>query len=212
MSKDLIENSRRHIGYAGNSQYFQSHVPGSNYLRDGRHPHKVGAKRAQIPNFCGRFETRAGHGRVDSLVDGQTELAGLVQRELAVSFPVGLRHIGIAGPETVVVFPNQRVLALQVNVVADYDQRALLELRIDSAGSVGQDDRANAHAPEHSNGKRDFPGRIAFVEVYPALHGRERNTAGISDHHLSGVSDSRRSGKERNLGVRNANRLAELVG
>ena len=59
---------------------------------------------------------------------------------------------------------------MQIDVVADEDERALLIIEIDAAGGIGEDDGADAHASEDAHGEDNLLRRIAFVEMDAALH------------------------------------------
>ncbi len=88
--------------------------------------------------------------------------------------------------------PTKRIRSLQIDVVADQHKRALLIIQIDPACRVGQDDGANAHAPEHAHGKRDLLRRISFIKMHAALHHGHGNKARRADHQLSSMPDRSR--------------------
>ena len=48
--------------------------------------------------------------------------------------------------------------------------------------------------------------------MYASLHGGDRDIGGLTDHHLTGVSDGRRAWETWNLGVRSARRIGQFVG
>ena len=80
-------------------------------------------------------------------------------------------------------------MSLQIDVIANDDQRALRIAEIDAAGGVGQDHGMNAHAPKHANGEGDFLRRVSLVEMDAALHGCNGYVARFADHHAACVSD-----------------------
>ena len=82
-------------------------------------------------------------------------------------------------------------MSLQVDVIFDENQCALLILQIDPAGSVGEDDRAHPHASEDADRKCDFLRGVAFIQMCASLHGRHGNRARFSDDHLPSVADRR---------------------
>ena len=67
-----------------------------------------------------------------------------------------MRHVGKAHAEAVVIRPDQRIRSLQIDVIADQHQRALLIIQINPARRVGQDDGTNSHAPKHPHGECNF--------------------------------------------------------
>ena len=98
-------------------------------------------------------------------------------------------HVGKTRAETLVIGTDERVLSLQVDVVGDDDESALLVFQVDAAGCVGKNDGANIHAGKNPHGKDDLAGRVAFIQMDSALHGGHRNTVRSADHHLPGVSN-----------------------
>ena len=110
-----------------------------------------------------------------------------------IFFRVGVSHVGKAYAEAVVVGTDQGIRSLQVDVVADQDQRALLVIQIDAAGCVGEDDGTNSHAAEDAHGEGDLLRRISFIEMNAALHHGYRSHARFADYHLSGMADGSRA-------------------
>ena len=90
-------------------------------------------------------------------------LRGFLACDLAIFLGVGVRHVGEADAEAVVIGADQRIRALQVDVVADQHERALRVTEIDASGGIGEDDGANAHAAEDADGERYFLRGISFV-------------------------------------------------
>ena len=85
--------------------------------------------------------------------------------------------------------PNQRIVALQVDVIGNDDQSSLLVFEVNAAGGISQDDGMNIHLVKDAHGEGDFAGRIAFVEMDASLHGCYRNATSRPKHHLPRVSD-----------------------
>src|SRR5579862_2647462 len=48
--------------------------------------------------------------------------------------------------------------------------------------------------------------------MYPPLHHGDRNVAGLPDHELSGVTHRGRARESRNIAVRNAHWIGEIIG
>ncbi len=123
-----------------------------------------------------------------------------------------MRHVGKAHAEAVVIRPGQRIRSLQVDVVADEHQCALLVVEINPARRIGQDDGANSHAPEHARRKSNFLRGISFIKMYASLHHGHGDGARPADHHLPGVADRGGSRERGDVGVRSANRVGERIG
>ena len=82
---------------------FDPHVARGDHFGDGRHSHQVGADAAQIFDFRGRFVAGAEQRGVDAFVQHDAQLGGLFARDLAIVARVGVRHVGKADAEAVVV-------------------------------------------------------------------------------------------------------------
>src|SRR4029077_2955652 len=134
---------------------------------------QVGANRAEITDFGGRFVAGAGERGVNAFVRFDAQALGFDERGFAIGFPVSLGHVGKARAEAVVVGADERIGALQVDVVGEDDERALLVVGVDAAGSVGEDGGANSQAAEDADREDDFVRRVTFVGVHAALHGRD---------------------------------------
>ena len=101
---------------------------------------------------------------------------------------------------------------MQIDVIRHDHQCALTVLAVDSTGGVGEDRSFDPHSAKHPHGKCDLGGRVAFVKMYAALHGGEREVTGVADHQAPGVTDSGRAGEAGNFGIRNLYRLGQFVG
>ena len=78
---------------------------------------------------------------------------------------------GKRGPRRSSLGPTSGILSLQVDVVGEDDQRALLVFQIYAAGGVGEDHGADVHVAENTHGKSDCVSGVAFVEMDTSLHG-----------------------------------------
>jgi hypothetical protein len=121
-------------------------------------------------------------------------------------------HVGKAHAEAVVVGTDQGIGSLQVDVVANQDQRALLIVEIDSAGGVGEDDGADSHASEDAHGEGDLLRRVTFVKMHAALHHGHGDGGRFADDHLSGVADGGGTREGRDFGVWDFCRVGERIG
>ena len=85
MVDGLIENARRHIGYAGDAEHFDSHMPGHNGFVHRGHADQVGAPTAKGANFCRSFEAGPGKaeihafGQLNPVLGGDAVWASLTQ-------------------------------------------------------------------------------------------------------------------------------------
>jgi hypothetical protein len=160
----------------------------------------------------GRFVAGAQQRGVDSFVQQDSEFGGLFAGDLAIGARVGVRHVGEAKAEAVVVGAGQRIRSLQIDVVFDQDQRALRVAEVDASGGVGEDHGVDSHAGEHADGKGDLLRGVSLVLVDATLHGGDWHIACLADDKPAGVSDGGGLGKGWNLGVGNFRRVSQGVG
>ena len=125
--------------------------------------------------------------------------ASFLQGHGAEVFGISFRHVEKARAKTLVVGADQRIAALQVDVIFQHYQAALLELQIDSARSIGEQHCLDSQARKHAHRKRHPHQRMSFVIMDASLHGRDWNFTHFSNYEISGVSFSAGSGKIRNL-------------
>ena len=97
-------------------------------------------------------------------------------------------------------------------MIANHDQRALLEFRVDAARGVGEIAELYSHAAEDAHGKNNFLRGITFVEMHAALHGGDGNFAHFPNYQAAGVADSRRTRKAGNFFIGNACCFRQFVG
>src|SRR2546423_7622058 len=128
------------------------------------------------------------------------------------AFRIASSQVWETRAEALVVGANQRNLSLQVDVIANQDQRAGPVFCIDTAGRISDDQRSKPHALENSNRKSDLRRGVALVKMYSPLHCRHCNFVCISDEHLTSVADRCGAGEIWNARVWSCNRLCELVG
>src|SRR6185437_6233668 len=183
-----------------------------NYLRNGGHADQIGTDSFQIANFGGSFKARTGKRGVDSFVNAKAEAFRLAQSDFAIQLEVSVAHIRKARAEALVIRSDQRIFSLQINVVANHNQRALAVIKIDRAGGVGEDGRADANASEDAHRKNHFPARISFIEMDATSHRGDRNFAGFSDREPAGMPWNRRARESRNFLVRDSRGGIQFVG
>ena len=179
---------------------------------DRRHAHQVGPNRAQVANLGGCLVARPGQRGVNALVQLDAVLAAGFDGDLPVGARVGLGHVGEARAEALIVGTAERVGALQVEVIADEDQRALAVLRVDAAGGVGQQQRPHSQASKNANRERRLLRRVAFVLMHTALHDRDRHLAEFANDQPAGVADGGRAREKRNLLVNDRDRGLQVAG
>ena len=97
-------------------------------------------------------------------------------------------------------------------MIANDDQRALSVLDIDATRSVGKNQSAYASTREHTRRKRNLGRRIALIQMHASLHHRNGHVPGLAKHQPSRVPNRRRTRKRRDVRIRNADRLGEVVG
>jgi hypothetical protein len=131
---------------------------------------------------------------------------------LAEALRIGVAHVGKAVAEALIVRARQRILSLQVDVIAQHDERALPILGVDASRRVGQYQSANAHPSEHTRRKRNLGRRVAFIKMHASLHYGDRHVARLADYQLSRVSDGSRTRKRWNLRVGDADGFAQVIG
>src|ERR1017187_9593935 len=124
---------------------------------------------------------------------------------------VGVRHVRETRTETIVVGAHQRILALQVDMVANDHQRTPAVVRIDPTGSVGQDNRLQAHPTKRANRERHLLRGVALVEMHAPLHGSDRDAGNGPDHQRSRMAHRGAAREERNIPIRNADAVFEFV-
>src|SRR6266852_2353939 len=133
------------------------------------------------------------------------------QRDLAIAFCVCVTHVGKARTKALVIRARQRILSLQIDVIAKDDQRALSVLDVNAPGGVGENQSAYASSPKHARGKCDLGGRIAFIQMHPSLHHGNGNVAALADHKLSGMPNCRGTRECRDVSIGNASGFGEVV-
>ena len=108
---------------------------------------------------------------------------------------------------------DQRVLAGEVEVVADDHERPGTERRVEAARGIGQDHDARPEALEQQHRLDDEPGRVALVEVEAALEHDHRPCRRGSRAAAArrGREPSRRASPGK-LGEGDGDRVLELVG
>ena len=125
--------------------------------------------------------------------------ASFLQGHGAEIFCIRFRHVEKARAKALVVGADQRIAALQVDVIFQHYQAALLELQIDSARSIGEQHCLDSQARKHAHRKCHPYQGMSFVIMDASLHGRDWNFTHFSHHQIPGVPLSAGPGEIRNL-------------
>src|SRR5713226_4886599 len=211
MVQRLVQDSRRGVCHAGNSQHAHFAVPRRDDLRHRGHAHQVRADRAQIAYLGGRFVTRSRDRRVHALVNSHSQAVAFPDGHFAKPPVVRRGHVRKTQPKALVVRSGERIHALQIDVVLDNHQPPLPELVLDSARRIRQDHGLYAHAREHSYRKRHLFHGITFIKMYAALHPGDGDGAHFADHQPARVPDGGGLWKVRNFRVRNLYSAGKFV-
>ena len=118
----------------------------------------------------------------------------LVVRRAHVGKPVAERRI--------VIRPDQRIVAEQVDVVGNQHQVARRPLRMHAAARVRHDERRRAQRAQHAHRERHLLQRVALVAVKAALHRHHPLAAERPAHEPARVRFHRREWETRDVGVR----------
>ena len=184
---------------------------GGNDFGHGGHADQVRANHAQIANLGGRFVTRPGERGVDALGHLDAQPLPFLQRGILIWLPIHLRHVWKAHAEAVLVRTDQRIGALEIDVVAQDNQASLLKSEIDPARGVGNQDGADSYPGHHAHRENHFVRRVALVRMHASLHHRHRYVSHFADDHAPRVPDRRGMRKVRNLLVVEARGVSYFV-
>ena len=121
--------------------------------------------------------------------------ASFLQGHGAKILGIGLRHIGKTQAKAVVIGTDQRIAALQVDMIFQDNQAALLELQIDSACRIGKQHCLDSQTSKHAHRKSHAQQRMSFVIVDASLHGRHRDLVYFSHYEITGMSFSAGGGE-----------------
>src|SRR5439155_420259 len=109
-------------------------------FHDRRHAHGVTAERGIQPDLGRRLVVRAEQADVDALGEGDALGGSRRVEALAQSGAPGVGHVREPLPDRLGIRPEQRVLAGQVEVVADDHERARPERGVEPARGVREHD------------------------------------------------------------------------
>ncbi len=97
-------------------------------------------------------------------------------------------------------------------MIANDNQCATSVSRVDAPSGIGEHDSFDPHAGENAHGKRNLLRRISLVKVNASLHGGDGDAIDGADDQIAGVADRCALRERRNLRIRNAMRVPQIVG
>src|ERR1019366_9334045 len=159
---------------------------------------------AQKADLRWGFKVRSGHRRVHALEDASAQSLRFLPHELAELRVVGVRHVGMPQPKTLVVRANERVLSLKIDMVAQDHKRAATVFGADSARGIRQNDGTHS--------KNNLARRITFVEMRPALHYCQGNVVECPKDKYARMTFGRALRKMGNFFVGDAGRVSQPNG
>src|SRR5437764_10558897 len=127
-------------------------------------------------------------------------------------FRIRSTHVRETYAKALLISAYKRILSLQVDVITNQDQSALLIFCVDPAGRICNDQPSNSHALEDAHRKCDLLCGVPFVKMHPTLHRSNRNFVDVTEDHLSGVTGGGRAREIRNRRVWSSNCFCEFVG
>ena len=171
----------RQVGHATDPEHANPHVPRHDRLRYGRHANQIRTQSAKSANFGRRLKARTGSGEVYALMQRKALRPRRRLRERTQFHRICLGHIEEAQPrlrrisKARLIGANQRIEAQVVDVIGQQHQVANLIMGMDTARSIGQNDRLQPQQPQHPHGKGHLLRRVSLVVMHPPLHDDDRN-------------------------------------
>src|SRR4026207_802831 len=113
-----------------------------------------------------------------------------------------MAHIRKSIAESVVVRPNQGIVAKQIDVIFDDHDVPLRILGVHAAARVADDERIATEGLHDANGNRDRLKRLAVIKVKTAFHGNDAFAAERSAYQPTSVGLNGGRREMRNLVIR----------
>src|SRR5215831_6447030 len=178
------------------------------------HADRVRPEGAHHSYLGGGFVVRPLQGQVDAFAQVEADFGRGVFGYPTVLARIDFGHVRETFTEPHVMFAAQRADHHQVDVIADELEVALLELRVDGAGGVGQREFLQSQRPERANRQRDLFHRVTFVVMKPSLHHRDvdRRRGEFSHNQPPRMSLDSRTLEIRNIFVRNDDLVFQRFG
>src|SRR5688572_13043716 len=155
-------------------------------------------------NLRRRLVTRTRQPTVNPAPHFDADRLRLLDHQFLQRRRVHSRHVRKPWTKAFIVWTTQRIVAQQVQMVADHHQRALRQPDVNTTSGVRQNKRLDPEQLESANRKSNFLERITFVVMYAALHRQYRHALDLARDQPSFMSLDRRSRKPGYLLVRNA--------
>ena len=178
-------NSRCHICDAGNSEYLHTKIIGRNRLRHCGHSDSIRPKSFIRPNLCRRLIAGTGKNGIDAFLISNVKLLSRPLRLFNQLPGVSLRHIWEPNAETLVIFPDQRILSEHIDVIRENHQISRRKAAVNAAAGVGHNQALNAEKLHHIHRIGNFLHLKALIVVESSLQGCYYLCSNPSDHQIS---------------------------
>ncbi|MPM16540.1 hypothetical protein SDC9_62921 [bioreactor metagenome] len=186
-------------------------MSGHNDLGHGGHPDRVSAQCAGHPNLRWGFILRAGEIHIYTLPKGDTQSCGFPPGDLAQGGCEESGGVGKADSKLGEVGTPQRGFQKNFDLVGDEHEVTGLEIQIDAAGGVGDNQGIRPKKAEHPYGVGHLFIRIALVMVHSALHDGYRFAGKGAERQPPLVAGRGGGFKMRNLAVWHSDRVFHLI-
>ncbi len=137
MAQLLIRYVRRQVRNARDPQDFHPHVSRYDRLCDRGHSYDVRSHCSKCPDLRRCLIAWTGESDVYAFMHIQSQASRLCQRNFAILLRIRMRHVGKAWSEPLIIRTDQRIRALQIDVVFQHNERSRLVIGVDSAGRIG---------------------------------------------------------------------------
>src|SRR5215475_274127 len=205
--RGCLENLGMIDGFAGYSSgnicqhrqsgYLHPHVFCDDCFRNGGHPGGIRSDLAEVTDLRWSFIRRTGHCRVNTFANlNIAEFSRRLQFEPQVRI-VDMSLVEESRPPSVFVRAAERICAHQIDVICDKHQVAARKVRIDSPGSVRQDQALRAQPPDNTCAECDFRHGVPFVVMDPAFENHNAKLAGLTEYDLPAMAGDFRNRKMR---------------
>ena len=187
----LGEHAGGHVGDAGQAKHFHAHLARHDRFGHRRHADGIGAENPERADLGRRLVAWPVDGDVDAVLERQADIAAGLVGQRAQAPRVHLGHVRKARAEAIVLRPDERIAAEQIDVIVDHHQRAGRQLNVDPAGGVGEDQLLHAEAPHHPHRERHRTEIVPFVGVHTPRERRDALAGDGADDQPPRVADHR---------------------
>ena len=182
MAQRNLGNSTCHVGDAGDAADFHSHMICCNGFARSAHAHSISTDETAHLHLGRRLVVGASQLDINTLLNRNIQCICGSKDLLPASLIVDFAHIWETRAKLVDVCANQRTRYKIGNLVFHHHEVASMEIRIQAARSVGEEQDLCSHHAHQAGGKHHVRHRIAFIVVNAPLHDDHRNTLNISEH------------------------------